>query len=578
MKNRKMSQKNSASLRGVAPVAPGPVFHAPPAGQWAVRLGASGGPWLLAVVCHQGQESTKCSALQHAIGICEEMLGQADTMIVEEVVSYDPQPGQLSTICSITAALSEMSLPHFDCVRFVVVKTTVHNRDLRAMGVAWNNQGLKRASRLALALSHAEAVQSVRLMHGDLRKLGYEMEVARKITWPALSSLPQEFLEEHGPEAPAGIESWDPRNKEFLEAAGPVWMPLHKKFLEELSTLSDRRGFAEVRSQRSVKEETSGEESENGVKVAVVLKPSPEFQRSRLRSDKRSRADECPKARKRRRTETAPNTPRCENDTDDSEKCGSLLEHMSEPDTDTSEPEIVGLEHNREKVSNKELDKVLQILAQIHQSHSTMNASQSVKQEQEESESGNSIGNQTCMPRHVDLSGTQQTLVVSLTKDCWKYDPARTADALQKQESCLQIVLVNELRFTHAEINGAFRHAPHQGVLVSDTAAKLKNHECQVEDLPALVVMTFEKQKWVIMGNRRLKALKEFQDAVNYPVEMKCIVYDLDTNEPLPSPPCLMAKFIEASSTMNDGKDAAVRHGPRHQHWTVRPAWSWRHR
>ena len=61
-----------------------------------------------------------------------------------------------------------------------------------------------------------------------------------------------------------------------------------------------------------------------------------------------------------------------------------------------------------------------------------------------------------------------------------------------------------------------------------------------------LVVMRFMNHFWVTFGNRRLKALKSYQETQEKQVCMKCIVHDLDGSVPVPHE--LVAKFLDAAS------------------------------
>ena len=55
----------------------------------------------------------------------------------------------------------------------------------------------------------------------------------------------------------------------------------------------------------------------------------------------------------------------------------------------------------------------------------------------------------------------------------------------------------------------------------------------------------------MVFGNRRLKALKDYQLQLSGAVVVKCIVHDLDADAPVPH--ALVAKFIDAGSSTNAG-------------------------
>ena len=91
-------------------------------------------------------------------------------------------------------------------------------------------------------------------------------------------------------------------------------------------------------------------------------------------------------------------------------------------------------------------------------------------------------------------------------------------------------------------------------------AAALRSGAARVEDIPALVVVSFGGQLSVVCGNRRLAALRNYQESVHPRVVLaKCIVHRFRR-----APPELVAKFIDAASTTSDGADVRIRRGRRH--------------
>merc|ERR1712032_632583 len=69
---------------------------------------------------------------------------------------------------------------------------------------------------------------------------------------------------------------------------------------------------------------------------------------------------------------------------------------------------------------------------------------------------------------------------------------------------------------------------------------------------PLVVVRCFSKL-WVVFGNRRLYALKEYVRRSNHVVLMKCIVHDYEPRHTQTVESCLFAKFLAAATTMNGG-------------------------
>merc|ERR1712151_503570 len=93
--------------------------------------------------------------------------------------------------------------------------------------------------------------------------------------------------------------------------------------------------------------------------------------------------------------------------------------------------------------------------------------------------------------------------------------------------------------------NGAFKGQP-----ISSLVEQLLGKHTLLHDLPALVVVEFLGERWVICGNRRLKALQEFQAQCSYTVFMRCIVYDVDRDN---VPNAVLAKFLDSATTTTMG-------------------------
>ena len=82
-----------------------------------------------------------------------------------------------------------------------------------------------------------------------------------------------------------------------------------------------------------------------------------------------------------------------------------------------------------------------------------------------------------------------------------RFDPARNKDVLTDAEwrnkvSVLDVV--DALKQTHNEVGRTFRHGPHAGQAVEHLVENLKQGSNPFDD------------DWVVCGNRRLKALKEY--------------------------------------------------------------------
>ena len=92
-----------------------------------------------------------------------------------------------------------------------------------------------------------------------------------------------------------------------------------------------------------------------------------------------------------------------------------------------------------------------------------------------------------------------------------------------------------------------------------DLAWKLYQNKESVNSITPLVVMKFVGDLWVVFGNRRLKALKHFQEQLPARrVEVRCIVHDLGDGT-RPAHHALVAKILHAVTTENSGLSARIR-------------------
>ena len=55
-----------------------------------------------------------------------------------------------------------------------------------------------------------------------------------------------------------------------------------------------------------------------------------------------------------------------------------------------------------------------------------------------------------------------------------------------------------------------FKHGPHAGERVYDSVHELLNDDMETTDLTPMVAVQYHGQLYVVFGNRRLKALKEY--------------------------------------------------------------------
>ena len=92
-----------------------------------------------------------------------------------------------------------------------------------------------------------------------------------------------------------------------------------------------------------------------------------------------------------------------------------------------------------------------------------------------------------------------------------------------------------------------------------DLAWKRNQNKESVGSITSLVVMKFVGDLWVVIGNRRLKAFKHFQEQLSARrVEVRRIVHDLNDGT-RPAHHALVAKILHAVTTENRGLSARIR-------------------
>lgn len=158
-------------------------------------------------------------------------------------------------------------------------------------------------------------------------------------------------------------------------------------------------------------------------------------------------------------------------------------------------------------------------------------------------------------PRGFDKE--QKAFLESLSKKGLRdFDPSYQKRAFSKWQHLLRSVDLRELRHTHAQVSAKFRHGEHQGQRISDLTRQLKEGQVKSEDITPLVCLFWNDVHWVICGNRRLKALRDFASSkeTGQVVLVNCIVHP----DPKKAPPALIARFLLAWSTTNHGCEVTV--------------------
>lgn len=153
------------------------------------------------------------------------------------------------------------------------------------------------------------------------------------------------------------------------------------------------------------------------------------------------------------------------------------------------------------------------------------------------------------------LSTTQLTMLSQLTSDGWRYDPSQEgSDALRNSWHLIRDIPVERLRHTHQTISSCFRLGDHCGMPVMELTKKLLDGRVLTSDIVPLVVVKLRGIHWVVHGNRRLKALKEFHLQSGRRVEARCILHSSKQGDGVPH--AVVAKLLLHLSTRTDGASA----------------------
>lgn len=156
---------------------------------------------------------------------------------------------------------------------------------------------------------------------------------------------------------------------------------------------------------------------------------------------------------------------------------------------------------------------------------------------------------------------TQLTILKQLASDGWKYDPSHGGDALRNSRHLLTEIGVDRLRHTHQTISSTFRLGDHCGMPVMELTKKLLDGRVTEREIVPLVVVKIGVKYWVVHGNRRLKALKEFHRQSSRKVYARCILYDTRSKEGVPH--SVLAKLLLHASTQTEGRSAEFGGPPR---------------
>lgn len=137
------------------------------------------------------------------------------------------------------------------------------------------------------------------------------------------------------------------------------------------------------------------------------------------------------------------------------------------------------------------------------------------------------------------------------------YDPAETPEAWDEFHGRRAEIEVRYIRHSHDAVHDTFGHGEHRGASVRELVEKLIQGKVRTQDLtPFVVIKIGDQEFWAVFGNRRLKALKEFQEheGTHRKVKARCLVWSKDD-----VPASLACKLAMSATTTNDGQFAAYK-------------------
>lgn len=231
-------------------------------------------------------------------------------------------------------------------------------------------------------------------------------------------------------------------------------------------------------------------------------------------------------------------------------------ENESAGSSSGSEVEIVGIKAGGHRVAVAEKPSPHQVLLVFQKLQEELARERAkVKQEREDldmDDEASSVAEEESAVRPMN-----QILAWKLQRGAQNYDPAITPAALELQKHLLTVLPISRLKLCHADISPFFLQDPHRGRPVEGLVAALEAGTADAMQITPLVVMKLQNDLWTVMGNRRLYAYKEFQKRTSAIVKTRAIVYDLSESDQVP--PCLIAKFLNASSTETYGQSVNIR-------------------
>ena len=150
-----------------------------------------------------------------------------------------------------------------------------------------------------------------------------------------------------------------------------------------------------------------------------------------------------------------------------------------------------------------------------------------------------------------------------------QFDPSRSSSALARWQHLMRWCSITDprLRFAHDRVSSKFRQPPHTGLLVENLAEGFLAGKARPEDLTPMVAMVWHDAWYVVMGNRRRKALQLFvQGHGPWPspsqvpqVRIILHVFPFHHIENDDARTALRLKALEAMDSCDSGLSAAMR-------------------
>eukprot|EP00928_Gymnodinium_smaydae_P047485 TRINITY_DN31700_c0_g1_i1.p1 TRINITY_DN31700_c0_g1~~TRINITY_DN31700_c0_g1_i1.p1 ORF type:complete len:802 (-),score=44.91 TRINITY_DN31700_c0_g1_i1:64-2469(-) len=162
----------------------------------------------------------------------------------------------------------------------------------------------------------------------------------------------------------------------------------------------------------------------------------------------------------------------------------------------------------------------------------------------------------------VGLGMMQQRVLLALARRARELDPAKNPAATERWKRASKWIRVKDLLSSHSAVTSRFRCGPHRGELISALTRQLQLRQVSPDSLPPLLAARWNCQTWVVEGNRRLRALLDFDPDVR----VRVIVHKISNLQLRQFTVPFIAKFLLAMTTTTEGQAPAIKSAWRHDH------------